>query len=60
DIIRGYGGLHALGYAHSSELWLDGELAGVFLSRNWKKEKKLLRQLKTISEVEKNLNLTRK
>ena len=28
DIIEGYGGLHALGYAHSSELWLDGELAG--------------------------------
>lgn len=28
DIINGYGGLHALGYAHSSELWLDGELVG--------------------------------
>ena len=28
EIIDGYGGLHALGYAHSSELWLDGELVG--------------------------------
>jgi leucyl/phenylalanyl-tRNA--protein transferase len=28
DIINGYTGLHKLGYAHSSELWLDGELAG--------------------------------
>jgi leucyl/phenylalanyl-tRNA--protein transferase len=28
DIIAGYTGLHALGYAHSSELWLDGELVG--------------------------------
>ena len=28
DIIDGYTGLHALGYAHSSELWLDGELVG--------------------------------
>lgn len=28
DIIDGYSGLHALGYAHSSELWLDGELVG--------------------------------
>ena len=28
DIIRGYGGLHRLGYAHSSELWLDGQLVG--------------------------------
>ena len=28
DIINGYGGLHALGHAHSSELWLDGELVG--------------------------------
>ena len=28
DIINGYSGLHALGYAHSSELWLDGELVG--------------------------------
>ena len=28
DIINGYTGLHALGYAHSSELWLDGELVG--------------------------------
>ncbi len=28
DIISGYGGLHALGHAHSSELWLDGELVG--------------------------------
>lgn len=28
DIIDGYTGLHALGHAHSSELWLDGELVG--------------------------------
>jgi leucyl/phenylalanyl-tRNA--protein transferase len=28
DIIAGYTGLHKLGYAHSSELWLDGELVG--------------------------------
>ena len=28
DIINGYSGLHALGHAHSSELWLDGELVG--------------------------------
>ena len=28
DIIDGYTGLHTLGYAHSSELWLDGELVG--------------------------------
>jgi leucyl/phenylalanyl-tRNA--protein transferase len=28
DIVRGYTGLHQLGYAHSSELWLDGELVG--------------------------------
>lgn len=28
DIIAGYTGLHALGYAHSSEVWLDGELVG--------------------------------
>jgi leucyl/phenylalanyl-tRNA--protein transferase len=28
DIIAGYSGLHAHGYAHSSELWLDGELVG--------------------------------
>ena len=28
DIIAGYSGLHAMGYAHSSELWLDGELVG--------------------------------
>jgi len=28
EIIAGYGGLHRLGYAHSSELWLDGELVG--------------------------------
>ncbi len=31
DIIAGYGGLHRLGYAHSAELWLDGELvAGAY------------------------------
>ena len=28
DIIAGYGGLHRMGYAHSSEVWLDGELVG--------------------------------
>src|SRR5690349_17727859 len=28
DIIRGYTGLHSLGFAHSSEVWLDGELVG--------------------------------
>jgi leucyl/phenylalanyl-tRNA--protein transferase len=28
DIIDGYTGLHALGYAHSSEVWVDGELVG--------------------------------
>ena len=28
DIIAGYTGLHAMGYAHSSELWLDDELVG--------------------------------
>ncbi|CDG81820.1 leucyl/phenylalanyl-tRNA--protein transferase [Janthinobacterium agaricidamnosum] len=28
QIIAGYTGLHRLGYAHSSELWLDGELVG--------------------------------
>jgi leucyl/phenylalanyl-tRNA--protein transferase len=28
DIIAGYTGLHQMGYAHSSELWLDGELVG--------------------------------
>jgi leucyl/phenylalanyl-tRNA--protein transferase len=28
DIIDGYVGLHRLGHAHSSELWLDGELVG--------------------------------
>jgi len=28
EIIAGYGGLHRLGYAHSSEVWLDGELVG--------------------------------
>jgi leucyl/phenylalanyl-tRNA--protein transferase len=28
DIIAGYSGLHAMGYAHSSELWLDGQLVG--------------------------------
>jgi leucyl/phenylalanyl-tRNA--protein transferase len=28
DIIDGYTGLHALGHAHSAELWLDGELVG--------------------------------
>ena len=28
DIIGGYLGLHRQGYAHSSEVWLDGELVG--------------------------------
>jgi leucyl/phenylalanyl-tRNA--protein transferase len=28
EIISGYVGLHKLGYAHSSEVWLDGELVG--------------------------------
>jgi leucyl/phenylalanyl-tRNA--protein transferase len=28
EIIDGYTGLHKLGYAHSSEVWLDGELVG--------------------------------
>ncbi len=28
EIIAGYTGLHAMGYAHSSEVWLDGELVG--------------------------------
>jgi len=28
EIIDGYSGLHALGHAHSSEVWLDGELVG--------------------------------
>lgn len=28
DIIAGYAGLHQLGYAHSAEVWLDGELVG--------------------------------
>ncbi|RZI41156.1 leucyl/phenylalanyl-tRNA--protein transferase [Herbaspirillum sp. HC18] len=28
DIIRGYCGLHRQGYAHSSEVWLDGRLVG--------------------------------
>ncbi len=28
DIIAGYSGLHRMGYAHSAELWLDGELVG--------------------------------
>lgn len=28
DIIAGYTGLHRQGYAHSSEVWLDGELVG--------------------------------
>ncbi len=31
DIVAGYCGLHAQGHAHSSELWLDGELvAGAY------------------------------
>lgn len=28
ELIAGYTGLHRLGYAHSSEVWLDGELVG--------------------------------
>jgi leucyl/phenylalanyl-tRNA---protein transferase len=28
DIIKGYTGLHARGYAHCAETWLDGELVG--------------------------------
>lgn len=28
DIIDGYSGLHRLGFAHSAELWRDGELVG--------------------------------
>jgi leucyl/phenylalanyl-tRNA---protein transferase len=28
EIIQGYSGLHRMGYAHSSEVWLDGELVG--------------------------------
>ncbi|MEH6436109.1 leucyl/phenylalanyl-tRNA--protein transferase [Massilia sp. DD77] len=28
DIVDGYTGLHRLGYAHSSEVWLNGELVG--------------------------------
>jgi len=28
EIIHGYTGLHRLGYAHSSEVWLDGRLVG--------------------------------
>ena len=28
DIVKGYTGLHELGFAHSSEVWLDGELVG--------------------------------
>lgn len=28
DIIAGYGALHRLGYAHSSEVWCDGQLIG--------------------------------
>lgn len=28
DIIAGYGALHRMGYAHSSEVWLDGQLVG--------------------------------
>jgi leucyl/phenylalanyl-tRNA---protein transferase len=28
EIIAGYNGLHRMGYAHSSEVWLDGELVG--------------------------------
>jgi len=28
DIVRGYCALHHQGYAHSSELWLDGQLVG--------------------------------
>jgi leucyl/phenylalanyl-tRNA--protein transferase len=28
DILRGYTGLHRMGYAHSAELWRDGKLVG--------------------------------
>lgn len=28
DIIAGYGALHRMGYAHSSEVWCDGQLIG--------------------------------
>lgn len=28
EIVAGYCGLHAMGHAHSSEVWLDGELVG--------------------------------
>jgi len=28
DIVKGYTGLHELGFAHSSEVWLDGQLVG--------------------------------
>lgn len=28
DIVQGYTALHRVGYAHSSELWLDGQLVG--------------------------------
>lgn len=28
DIVHGYSALHRQGYAHSSEVWLDGELVG--------------------------------
>ncbi|RXZ38487.1 leucyl/phenylalanyl-tRNA--protein transferase [Oxalobacteraceae bacterium CAVE-383] len=28
DIVKGYCGLHRAGFAHSSEVWLDGELVG--------------------------------
>lgn len=28
EIVKGYTGLHELGFAHSSEVWLDGELVG--------------------------------
>ena len=28
DIIDGYTGLHAMGYAHSAEVWHEGELVG--------------------------------
>lgn len=28
EIIQGYSALHKLGFAHSSEVWLDGELVG--------------------------------
>lgn len=30
EILNGYGALHELGYAHSVETWIDGELAGGF------------------------------